>query len=131
MTTHESELDTEKLAALVRAKRGKQGLREAAADAKVSPSTLSRVEQGKVPDIDTFARLCSWLGVTPADLLPRLASVHDKPHEVERTTPELVEMHLRADRLLDRDTADALVTMVRLAYAAKAASRNHATSEPS
>jgi hypothetical protein len=34
------------------------------------------------------------------------------------TTPEVITAHLRADRALTPETADALATMVRLAYEA-------------
>lgn len=41
------------------------GLREAARVSGVSHATLSRVEKGEEPDINTFAKLCSWLQLSP------------------------------------------------------------------
>lgn len=59
-----SYLDIERLASLVRSKRGSRGLRETAKEiGNVSPSTLSRVENGKTPDMDTFLAICDWLEV--------------------------------------------------------------------
>lgn len=76
-------LDTEKLSSLVRTKRLERGLREVSKEiGTVSPSTLSRVENGKVPDIDTFLALCDWLNVSPADLFG-----NDGVREIE-STPE-------------------------------------------
>jgi transcriptional regulator with XRE-family HTH domain len=59
----------EELSIRVREKRGGLGIREAAEQAKVSPATLSRVETGKMPDLDTFTKLCTWLEVDPNTLL--------------------------------------------------------------
>jgi transcriptional regulator with XRE-family HTH domain len=111
-------LDTVKLAAAVRAKRGELGLRDAAAKieklyGKISHATLSRIEQGKAPDVDTFLRVCRWLGVQPTDF--SLAG-HGSQHTSKRSTQELVEAHLRADKTLSPDTTNALVEMIRMAY---------------
>lgn len=29
----------------------------------ISKATLSRIEKGKIPEIDTFIKVCNWLGV--------------------------------------------------------------------
>ena len=34
-----------------------------------SAPTLSRIESGKMPDLQTFGKLCRWLGLDPATLL--------------------------------------------------------------
>jgi transcriptional regulator with XRE-family HTH domain len=46
-------------------KRGTLGIRAAAREAGVSPATLSRVENGHLPDLETFERLCRWLAEDP------------------------------------------------------------------
>lgn len=107
-------LDTELLAALTRSKRGSRGLREIAKDiGDVSPSTLSRVENGKMPDMETFLLLCDWLGVPPAELIKNTG-------EISRTsaleTPEVIAIQLRADKDLDPSTANALAALVKAAY---------------
>lgn len=110
-----AELNTERLAAMVRARRGKQGLRDAAKEiGNVSASTLSRVEQGKIPDLETFFELCKWLGVSAEEFTARTAD----SDEDDTSTPEKIEIHLRADRTLAPETVDALMTMVKLAYEA-------------
>jgi transcriptional regulator with XRE-family HTH domain len=113
--------DSHRLAAMVIAKRGGRGLRGTATEiGSVSASTLSRVEQGKVPDLDTFLRLCRWLGVSPDEFTedPPTTAAEDSGQRVD-----IIAAHLRADRTLDRATARALERMVRLAYHAAAANR--------
>lgn len=39
-------------------------LRTAAKKAGVSVSTLCRVENGKIPDLMTYAKVCAWLGIS-------------------------------------------------------------------
>lgn len=109
----ENQLNTEKLAAAVRAKRGDEGLRSTAEKiGGVSAATLSRIEQGKVPDVDTFLRLCQWLGLQPSEFsMTAMAPLASRP-----STPEVIEAHLRADRTLSPETAKTLIEMVRLAY---------------
>lgn len=109
-------LDTNKLAAMVRAKRGDIGLRDAAATisqitGKISPATLSRVEQGKSPDVDTFLRICTWLHADPSDfsMNPSKSALPAK-----RGTLEVVEGHLRADKTLSPKATEAIVDMIRL-----------------
>lgn len=113
--------DSHRLAAMVIAKRGSRGLRAAASEiGGVSASTLSRIEQGKVPDLDTFLRLCRWLEVSPEEF------TENPPSTVAKDSGQRVDViaaHLRADRTLDRATARALERMVRLAYEAAAANR--------
>ncbi|NBC16568.1 MAG: helix-turn-helix domain-containing protein [Bacteroidetes bacterium] len=56
-------IDRGKLAGAVRAKRGERTLRDAAEDAGLNFATLSRIENENPCDLDTFARICDWLGV--------------------------------------------------------------------
>lgn len=108
-----SELNSAKLAAMIRTKRRDRGLRVVAAEIDVSAATLSRVEQGKLPDVETFMRLCRWLGVEPSEFGATKPTEKDA---AKQSTPDLIEAHLRADRTLSSDTAEALVQMIRLAY---------------
>jgi transcriptional regulator with XRE-family HTH domain len=82
---------------------------------------LSRIENGTgKPDADNIARLTNWLDVPLERILS--GGGHDRneakavvyfPHE---STPEIVEAHLRADRNLTAETADALSELFRVAY---------------
>lgn len=63
-------LDTQQLAALLKARRGERGLREVAQEiGDVSPPTLSRIENGKMLDVETFLRVCDWLQVAPQQFI--------------------------------------------------------------
>lgn len=94
---------------MVKSKRGNTGLRALASQIKISPSTLSRIEQGNLPDIETYLKICEWLEVSP-DYFTKT-----------RTTDDNVQggviAHLRADRSLPPQTAEALIQMINLAYA--------------
>ena len=103
------------LGQFVKAKRAKdnQSVRQAAKDAGVSFSTLSRVEAGAQPDLATFLQLCSWLG----EPLERFVT----PMAVRAgDTVDTVARHLVADPSLTRESADAIARVVRDMYQALA-----------
>src|SRR5438067_731591 len=56
----------ELLAKEIEERRAGMGIREAAKLVGVSPATLSRVENQKIPDLETFSKICKWLGKDPA-----------------------------------------------------------------
>lgn len=56
----------DELAQLVLRTRGSMGIRAAAKEIGISPTTLSRVERGHVPDLRTLDKVCEWIGVDPA-----------------------------------------------------------------
>ena len=45
-----------------------ESLRETGLQIGVSAATLSRIERGDKPDIDTFMRICKWLGAEKFDV---------------------------------------------------------------
>ena len=104
---------------MLKVKRAGRGLRQAAEEiGGVSASTLSRIEQGNVPDLETFMRICKWLGVSADEFRQNALDCEsaDLPEPAE-----VIEAHLRADRTLPPDAIDALAQMIRFAYkAAKA-----------
>lgn len=107
-------LNTDLLATMLKAKRGKQGLRTVAEEiGEVSVATLSRIEQGKVPDVDTFIKICRWLEV-PTDTF-----VLREEEAESATNQQTIVAHLRADRELDTETIQMLVKLVNLAYSTK------------
>jgi transcriptional regulator with XRE-family HTH domain len=96
-----------------------QSLRDVADVTGVSASTLSRIENGTgKPDADNIARLTNWLDM-PIDRVMNKSAAADVepviyyPHEA---TPEIVEAHLRADKNLTPETANALSELFRVAY---------------
>lgn len=104
-----SSLDTKKFSEMVKSKRGRVGLRTLATEIGISASTLSRIEQGNLPDIDTYLKLCKWLEVT-SDFF----STSNLNKDIGKVG---VIAHLRADKSLSPDTAEALIQMINLAYA--------------
>ena len=120
--TTKSLINTEELGRAVRRRREELNLslRDVADQTNVSASTLSRIENGTgKPDADNIARLTSWLDMPLERILSRSREESDPkavvyyPHE---STPEIVEAHLRADRNLSPETADALSELFRVAY---------------
>lgn len=107
-----STLNTELLASMIKSKRGKVGLREAAEElGTVSAATLSRVEQGKLPDVETFIKLCKWLNVATDTFI-----VGEKTSISKLSEKEKIVYQLRASRELDKDTIDTMVSMVNIAF---------------
>lgn len=54
------------LGPLVLRRRGNMGVRAAAAEIGISPTTLTRIEKGHVPDVGTLEKLAAWVGEEPA-----------------------------------------------------------------
>jgi Predicted transcriptional regulators len=118
---NESLINTGELGQAIKRRREelKLSLRDVADVTNVSASTLSRIENGTgKPDADNIARLTTWLDV-PVDRVMKKQSPDDVeavvyyPHEA---TPEIVEAHLRADKKLTPETAQALSELFRVAY---------------
>ncbi len=99
----------ENLGIKIAKKRGDHGLRVTAKEVGISSSTLSRIENGHLPDLETFKKICDWLEVNPGDVLG------SKPAKSEISE---AEVHFKVDKTLDRDTAEALANMIM--YAQKA-----------
>ena len=84
------------------------GLREAARDSGVPLATLGRIEQGRMPDLETFRKLVAWLGLPPERFF--------SPTQRVDSTPEVIAEHLRADPSLPPGDADMIATLVRDLY---------------
>ncbi len=117
---NESLINTADLGKAIKRRREelKLSLRDVADVVDVSASTLSRIENGTGrPDADNIARLTQWLDM-PVDRLFKqntsdVEPVIYYPHEA---TPDIVEAHLRADKDLSPETANALSELFRVAY---------------
>lgn len=94
------------LGTIVRKKRGSQGLRAAAADIGTSAPTLSRIESGKMPDLQTFGKICRWLDIDPGSLL----GLGERPPE--ESQPSTAVAHLKARREIEPQTASALANAI-------------------
>ena len=100
----------------IRSKR-KLTLKDVYAATGISIPTLSRIERGEAKELEskTLLTLSSWAGVSVA--LFQTGPVSKTPKaERNMATPDVVELHLRADKNLDPKTAELLVKMFRAAY---------------
>jgi transcriptional regulator with XRE-family HTH domain len=102
-------LDLAQLGAMLREHRGKLSLRQAAAEAGVSFSTLTRIEAGAQPDLTSFTLLCAWLGVSPAEFFTPVA---------ERQVAPIDEAiaHLASDPRLEPSAASKIAEVLRSMY---------------
>ena len=99
------------LGTLLRDRRGNRGLREVAYEIAVSPATLSRVENGKLPDLDTFAKICKWLRIDASEILGCNISTTAN----SQLEPKVVYAHLRAEPNQTPQVAQALADMIMAA----------------
>jgi transcriptional regulator with XRE-family HTH domain len=101
----------------VRKHRENKTLRDAARTIGISPATLMRVEAGRVPDVETYGKLCTWLGVDPGSYLGIKPASAKQPLTTGEASPThvVVSAHFKADRLPDPDTVKALANMIMFA----------------
>lgn len=107
-----STLNTEMLASAIKTKRGKKGLRDTAAEiGDISPATLSRIEQGNLPDVETFIKLCKWLNVSTDTFVQG-----NKSAKKELSEKEKIVFQLRSSKELDPDSINTMIAMVDYAF---------------
>lgn len=84
--------------------------KQVAAESGVSASTLTRMAQGRRPDVDGLAALAAWSGLNADDFV--------RTHG-ERPTPEplaQISTFLRADTNLSPEAATALDEVIKVTY---------------
>ena len=96
----------DQLGDLLTERRGSRGLRATAAEIGISPATLSRVEQGHMPDLVNFRKICRWLDEDPSKLL---GLQDERP---------VAAVHFRKERTMKLETARALADMILAAQRA-------------
>jgi transcriptional regulator with XRE-family HTH domain len=102
-------LSPKMLGNLLLRKRGSMGIRAAAAEIGISSATLSRIEHGRLPDLDTLQKVCRWLGVDPAGYFgspPR----HGPSGEAS------LQVVFKKDRAVSQNTSRALGKLIIEAY---------------
>ena len=92
----------------VREKRGSRKLRETAMEIGISAATLMRVENGRVPDLGTFGKICKWLDVDPRPLL----GLHSRMEARAEGTAHQVSAHLKLEQTPNPTTVNALARMI-------------------
>lgn len=69
----------------------------------ISPSTLSRIERGHIPDVAVIGDLADFLGVTV-----QAGSQADGDIKTDEDMVKAIEVHLRANKNLDENVARAI-----------------------
>lgn len=98
------------LAKRIEEHRAGKGIRAAASEVGVSPATLSRVENGRIPDLDTFSKICRWLEEDPAIYLGM--------REAGRPATHTARVHFKKGATIKPDSAKALGEMILAAQQA-------------
>ena len=81
-----------------------------AEEARVSASTLTRMAQGRRPDVDSLAALVAWSGLS-AD-----SFVRDEQGKPEPGSLAMISTYLKSDPHLTPEAADALDELVKATY---------------
>jgi transcriptional regulator with XRE-family HTH domain len=112
-------IDPEWLGERLRGVRKKRELtlQDVAEQTGISIATLSRIERGAALTVqsDTLVILADWMD-TEVNMLKKEPSPVKKKGRTIEYTPDIVELHLRADKNLDRKTAIALAKLFRSVY---------------
>lgn len=96
------------------AERQARGLiwKQVATEAGISQSTLTRLAQGRRPDVDSLAALVDWSGLKADDFMVRV-------HASREATPlAMISTYLKGDRNLTPEAATALEKVVKATYEA-------------
>jgi transcriptional regulator with XRE-family HTH domain len=84
--------------------------KQVAAQAGVSASTLTRMGQGRRPDVDSLAALASWSGINPR-LFIRSGNAKAEPEALA-----MISTYLRSDPNLTNEGAAALDELIKATY---------------
>jgi len=113
-------IDVARLGRLVRRKREKEGLSllDLSRAIEVKVPTLSRIERGASKDLEsaTLLALSAWLGQDWQELREQKPKPVVRRGKTLEETPDIVDVYLRADKNLNRDTAQTLSLLFRTAY---------------
>ena len=103
------------LARIVRAQ--KISWRQVARETGITPSTLTRMAQGRRPDAASLAVLSAWAGLNPADFVEdsRDAAATAKHHSAQNSL-QAISGVLRSDPNLPPEAARALEDIIHVAY---------------
>lgn len=88
----------------------KKNWRQVAQESGVSASTLTRMAQGKRPDVDSLAALAAWSGLKTDDYV-RSDAVRQRAEPLA-----LISTYLRSDKHLSPEAATALDQVIRATY---------------
>lgn len=84
--------------------------KQVASESGVSASTLTRMAQGKRPDVDGLAALAAWSGLSADDYV-RSSEARPAPEPLA-----LITTYLRGDKNLSPEAATALDELIKVTY---------------
>jgi transcriptional regulator with XRE-family HTH domain len=107
------EFDAESFYAALDSQRQSQRLtwKQVAAKSEVSASTLTRMAQGKRPDVDSLAALLKWSGLQAESFVKG-----DQDPRIQSDPLTKITAYLRADRNLTAEGAAALEAIIKAGY---------------
>jgi transcriptional regulator with XRE-family HTH domain len=110
-------LDAKNLQERLVAKRRDErlSLRQVADATGVSVPTVSRVLRGHLPERENLLRLARWVDM-PIGETTATRNRNHLVHAAEVSTVQAVELHLRADKDLNGEDAEALADLFKIAY---------------
>lgn len=106
-----------RLAQLAKKRRGDEGIRATAKQIGISAATLSRVERGHVPDIDTFRKICAWLEVDPNEFLRVDTGSSKSEARPAASVVVIPAVHFKADAAPSPQAASDLAQLILAAQA--------------
>lgn len=106
-------LDVASLVAALNAQREARGIswRKLATEAGVNPSSLTRMQQGKLPDVNTFTALTHWLRMPAEEFMTGSTEGRAKPHPLA-----VASTLLRGKREMTPEALKALDELVQAAF---------------
>lgn len=114
--TDDQLIDVQEIGTLLRRRRAAAHLTlrdvEEQLDHALTASSLSRIENGAIPDPKNVSLLARWLDI-PLNRIGWPGQVASAPGS---DTPAAIEAHLRADKRLAPEAAEVLATMFRRLY---------------
>jgi transcriptional regulator with XRE-family HTH domain len=110
MAQHKS-FDAEAFFSALDAQRRSRGLKwkQVASEAGVNASTLTRMGQGKRPDVDSLAALSTWAGLAAGEF------VRGKT-QGKAETLTMISTYLRSDPNLTPESVEALDELIKATY---------------
>lgn len=110
------ELDSQKLATMIRQQRAGRPFREIADELRdVSASTMCRLEAGKWPDMSVFLRICRWLNARPEQFFRPDPDTAELPVSTTYPQGQIIDL-IRTDASLSPVVANVLTALVAGAY---------------
>jgi len=84
--------------------------KQVAAESGVSASTLTRMAQGRRPDVDGLAALSTWSGLLSDDY------VRSEKNRPEPVPLAMISTYLRSDKNLSAEAASTLAQVIKVTY---------------